>query len=272
MNRRFEILVAGGGITGLTLAALLGTGPASDRLSVRVVDANAPPRFDPKGDVSLRVSAISKGSSRLYASLGVWERVLAVRGCPFHAMRVWDARAEVGGTGTLRFDADEFALPELGFIVENVLLQQALLDVVERSGVEVSFGTPIRLLRSVNERFEVELENGVTARPEVVVGADGASSLVRGQARIGSFVRRYGQSAFVTHLRPEHDHRHIAWQRFLAEGPLALLPLEDGRVSVVWSTTPARADDAIEMSDGDLGELLTGASDRVLGWLAPAGP
>lgn len=272
MNRKFDVLIAGGGITGLTLALLLARRPAAQRLAVRVADAGERPRFEPHGDVSLRVSAISSGSARLYASLGAWERVLAVRACAFRGMRVWDARSDVLGPGTLRFDADEFALPELGWIVENALLQDALLGVLETLDVDLSYRTPIRSLSAAGQRFEVEFEGGATARPELIVGADGASSLVRSQARIGRFVRCYGQSACVTHLRPERDHGHVAWQRFLADGPLALLPLHDGRVSVVWSTTPAQAARAMEMPDAELGDLLGGASDFVLGSLSPAGP
>jgi 2-octaprenylphenol hydroxylase len=273
MKPQFSIVVCGAGITGLTFAALLARGAARERVEVRVVDSGErPPRFDPYADVGLRVSALSEGSVRLLESLGAWHEVQAVRACPFRAMRVWDARADVEGAGTLRFDADEFAVPELGFIVENALLRDVLLGVVEASGVELSFSQPVRALRRAGERFEVELEGGSTLRPELVVGADGGTSFVRGQARIGSYVRRYGQAAFVTHVRPERPHRHIAWQRFLPEGPLALLPLGDGRASVVWSTTPAEAQAAMQAPDDRLAERLGEASGGVLGALVPAGP
>ena len=272
MKRTFDVLVAGAGITGLTLAALLAGAEQRQRLRIRVVDARPRPRFDAQDELSLRVSAISAGSMRLFETLGVWERVLAVRACPFDGMRVWDAGANVDAPGTLRFDAAEFAVAELGTIVENALLQDALLAVLDASAVELSFEARISGLEHTGERFEVTFEDGSTARPEVVVGADGASSFVRAQARIGSYARQYGQAAFVTHLRPEREHGHTAWQRFLREGPLALLPLSDGRVSTVWSTTPAEAEAALALPDDALGELLTDKSDRVLGALTPAGP
>ena len=272
MKGTFDVLVAGAGITGLTLAALLAGGEQRERLRVRIVDARPRARFDAGGDVSLRVSAIAAGSMRLFESLGVWERVRAVRACPFEGMRVWDAGADVDAPGTLRFDAAEFAVAELGTIVENALLQEALLAALDASAVELSFDTRISALDRTGDRFEVTFEDGTTARPELLVGADGASSFVRAQARIGSYVRQYGQVACVTHLRPEKDHGHIAWQRFLPEGPLALLPLSDGRVSTVWSTTPAEAEAALALPDDALGELLSAKSDRVLGDLAPAGP
>ncbi len=272
MKQPIDILIAGAGITGLTLAALLGRDTAGGRLRVRVVDAGERPRFDAAGDVGLRVSAIAAGSVRLLQTLDAWPRVLAVRACPFRGMRVWDARADVAGPGTLRFDADEFAVPELGFIVENALLREALLQVVEASGVELSFATPIGSLERDGERYAVQLEGAGRACPELLVAADGANSFVRRQARIGNHVRRYRQSAFVTHVRPEQPHRWIAWQRFLPDGPLALLPLADGRVSVVWSTTPEAADEAVAAADGALAERLGGASGYVLGALTPDGP
>jgi 2-octaprenylphenol hydroxylase len=104
------------------------------------------------------------------------------------------------------------------------------------------------------------------------VGADGAASLVRKSAGIAVNAWKYPQSAVVTHVAPERDHRRTAWQRFLADGPIALLPLEDGRVSVVWSTTPEKAEHAISTSDAEFGALLSEASDGILGSLAVAGP
>lgn len=272
MKRAFDVLVAGAGMAGLTVAALLARSELRERLRIRVADARPRPHFDARDDVSLRVSAIAAGSMRLFESLGVWERISAVRACAFDGMRVWDAGADVESPGTLRFDAAEFGVAELGSIVENALLQDALLAVLDASAVELAFDTRISTLRPIGDRFEVTFEDGTTAQPEVLVGADGASSLVRAQARIGSYVRQYGQAAFVTHVRPERGHEHIAWQRFLREGPLALLPLSDGRVSIVWSTTPAEAEAALALPDDTLGELLSDKSDRVLGALTPDGP
>jgi 2-polyprenylphenol 6-hydroxylase len=272
VKRPFDIVIAGGGTVGLTAAALLANSGQRDRLNIRVIDAGERPRFDPAAALSLRVSAIASGSARLYAALGVWDKVLSARACPFRGMRVWDAERDADGPATLSFDAAEFGVPELGFIVENALLQDALLRVLDASDVELSFGTPIRSLAAAGDRCDVLFEDGTAARPELLIGADGASSLVRRQAGIGSLVRRYGQAAFVTHLRPERAHSHIAWQRFLPDGPLALLPLSDGRVSIVWSTTPEEAEEAKAMPDDALCARLSEASAQVLGALAPDGP
>jgi 2-octaprenylphenol hydroxylase len=270
MNRDFDILIAGAGIAGLTAAALLAKGEQAGRLRIRIIDAGTRPRFDGEDEIALRVSAIAAGSARLYASLGVWDAIADRRASPFREMRVWDASHSADGAEALRFDAAEFALPELGFIVENVLLQDALLRLVEKAGVTVEFGTQIEALRYPDNSTEVVCGNE-TLHADLVIGADGVSSAVRQQARIGVTSWRYGQSALVTHVRPERDHGECAWQRFLPEGPIALLPLLDGRSSVVWSTSPEQAQEAQAADDRTLGLMLTEASGRVLGELSVAG-
>jgi len=272
MNRAFDVVIAGSGIAGLTLAALLTRGELAGRLSVRVIDAGERPRFDEGSDVALRVSAIAAGSARLYAMLGAWDAVKAARASPFREMRVWDAGRNVEGPETLRFDAAEFALPELGFIVENTLLQHALLQVLDDAGITLAFGKQIDAVHpALNDRIEVVCVDGETFPADLLIGADGASSSIRQQAKIGVTSWNYPQSAFVTHLTPGKVHQECAWQRFLPAGPLALLPLNDGRVSIVWSTTPDEAEQASKASDDALGAMLTEASDRVLGELTVSG-
>jgi 2-octaprenylphenol hydroxylase len=271
MNRNFDIVIAGSGIAGLTMAALLAKGELRDRLSIRVIDAGARPVFDAAADVALRVSAIAAGSVRLYTSLGAWDAVGAARAGAFREMRVWDASRSVDGPEALHFDAAEFALRELGFIVENILLQDVLLRVVENAGVKVSFDTPIGTARPAPRGGMEVVCDGGSFHADLLVGADGASSSVRQQAKIAITSWSYPQSAFVTHLRPERHHRECAWQRFLPAGPLALLPLTDGRVSVVWSTAPEQAQEACAVDAALLGRMLTEASDGVLGDLVVAG-
>ena len=110
MNRQFEIVVVGGGMTGLTIAALLAHGEHRDQLRITVVDAGKRPMFDSSDDVSLRVSAIASGSTKILASIGAWQGILDQRACPYRDMRVWDTGGFVDGPDTLRFEAAEFAV------------------------------------------------------------------------------------------------------------------------------------------------------------------
>jgi len=272
MKRRFDIVIVGAGMVGLTLANLLAQCEQRHNLNVTVIDAGKKPTFTPGNDVSLRVSAIASGSAELFAQIGVWSEIVNTRACAYQEMRVWDAAGNVEGPETLCFDAAEFAVSQLGFIVENVLIQVALLNKLQSSDVSVKFATPITSLNKVGDRFEVELNNNTKLKPDLLIGADGAASFVRSNAGIGATSWLYSQTAFVTHLQPEQSHRNTAWQRFLKTGPVGLLPLADGRVSTVWSTTAAQAAEALKASDEQLSAMLTEASDNVLGQLKPTGP
>ena len=272
MKERHDIVIVGGGVIGLMTATLLAQGPHRDRLRITLVDAAPRSAFNPEEDVALRVSAIATGSAELLAGTGAWQRVEAARLSPYTGMRVWDAAATPGSGSTLNFEAAEFGVPQLGFIVENVLLQDALLAVLDETDVVQRFATPMRAMTKPGRRFVLEFEEGPGIEADLVVGADGARSFVRSAARIDSAEWRYEQTALVTHLRPERDHGGIARQRFLRRGPLGMLPLADGRISVVWSTTPQQAGEALDADDDKLGRMLTDASDAVLGRLSVAGP
>lgn len=256
MKSTFDIVVVGAGITGLLFAAQLSTGRHADRFRISVIDASKRPAFSDDDDIGLRVSAIANGSVALLDTVGAWQAVLESRVSPFQRMRVWDESDASDSGSALTFNAAEHAVPQLGFIVENVLLQDALLAILDTTDVRLNFESPLDALPEA----------------DLIVGADGARSFVRDQAGIKSHRWPYEQTALVTHLQPEKPHAATALQRFLRDGPLGMLPLADGRVSVVWSTAPETAKKALDASDEELGRLLTAASDNVLGNLRVDGP
>jgi len=264
-----DIVIVGAGMVGLAIANLL---VRDARLAVTVIDAGKKPVFSIDDDVSLRVSAIAPGSVDLLASIGAWDEIAQRRVCAYRDMRVWDVAGHADGPQTLSFGAAEFALPQLGFIAENVAVQHALLEQLERTSATILFDTIVDSIRRNGDRYEVELETARKLKPDLLIGADGAKSFVRSCAEIPVRLWQHQQKAFVTHLQPELDHRNTAWQRFVSDGPIGLLPLLDGRVSCVWSTKPDNADEALAMSDEQLSIRLTEISDGVLGRLTPAGP
>lgn len=255
MNKTYDVMIVGAGVTGLTVAALLAQCKHSKQLRLTVVDAALRPEHDPDDDVALRVSAIAAGSAQLLDSAGAWQYVADTRASAYDAMRVWDESVEPDSQGALRFDAAEYAVPQLGFIVENVLIQHALLAVLDRLDVNLVFNTRVESLKA-----------------DLVIGADGARSFVRENVGIGTRDFPYGQTAYVTHLKSERPHQRTALQRFTQDGPLGMLPLADGRISVVWSIHDVLAERVQDASDEELGEILTEASDYVLGSLDVAGP
>ena len=272
MSRRYAIVIVGGGVTGLMTATLLARSAHAELLDITLVDATPRPTYSASDDVALRVSAIASGTAALFDKVGAWDFVAATRASPYESMRVWDEDQMPDGPATLRFDAAEFATPQLGFIVENVLLQEALLQQLDASSVGLRYDSPLQAVRRVEEQYKLDLRTNETLTADLVVAADGARSFVRAAVGIETREWPYEQTAFVSHLRPAKPHRATAWQRFLRDGPLGLLPLGDGRVSVVWSTTPDKANAALEADDAATGRLLTEASDGVLGKLEVAGP
>jgi 2-octaprenylphenol hydroxylase len=272
LNERFEIVIVGAGVTGLTIAALLAQSRHRDRLRLTLVDAAPRPKYKIDDDVALRVSAIATGTAELLNSIGAWTEVRDTRVCAYESMRVWDESDTAESSAALRFDAAEFAVPQLGFIVENVLLQHAILEILDNVEVGLLFNVQIRSIEKSGDRRHLRLDAGQMLDADLIIGADGARSFVRNCAGIETRDFPYGQTAFVTHLKPQNAHRNTAWQRFLHDGPLGMLPLSDGRISVVWSTLEASAERAMAASDAELGEILSDASDYVLGDLAVAGP
>jgi len=272
VNGQLNVVIVGAGVTGLTVTALLATSECRERLNLTIIDAQERAKHFPDDDVALRVSAIATGSAALLESIGAWSAVRDTRASPYDSMRVWDESSTAESGDALRFDAAEFAVPQLGFIVENALLQDAILKVLDQQNVELIFASPIESLRAKNNGHQVALEDGRKFDADLIIGADGARSFVRNSVGIDTDEWAYGQAAFVTHLRPENAHKNTAWQRFLSTGPLGMLPLADGRISVVWSTTEEQAQWAVSAAEDELGMALGDASDHVLGKLSVAGP
>lgn len=267
-----NIVIVGAGLAGLATAALLATRARSSEFAVTVIDAAPRPEFDADADIGMRVSAISAGSVAILDEVDAWPAVVAGRHTPYDHMRVWDEDDEPGGATTLRFDADELGVPHLGYIVENELLRHALLGALADTDAIVRFDSAVAAIRPRGSGFDIDVEQGADLNADLLIGADGARSQVREAAGIDDGRYEYAQTAFVTHARPEQPHAATAWQRFLRDGPIGLLPLSDGRVSIVWTTTPEVARLAGDANDDELADMLSDASGDVLGELRPEGP
>jgi 2-polyprenylphenol 6-hydroxylase len=266
-----DIAVVGAGMVGATTAALLAL-QARDA-AVVVLDADAPPRWRPDAPPGLRVSALSEASRRVLAACGAWEEIAAGRVSPYAHMRVWDGAIPAGGPGAIRFDAADVGAPLLGHIVENELVRLALRNALLRlDNVRVLDGARLESLALGPERAELGIEDGRRLHARLVVGADGAASPSRALAGLEVSGHDYEQRAVVCNLRCQLPHGETAWQRFLPDGPIALLPLSDGRVSIVWSTTPAHAEALLAADDETFRAAVAEASDGCLGEVLEAGP
>lgn len=267
--RDFDVVIVGGGMVGAALAALLAGERATARLRIAVLEPKPATPPQPGEPLDIRVSALSRASQRLLERTGAWTAVAARGASAYRRMVVWDEKGAAGGDGCVEFDAAELGEPDLGHICENRSVQSALLAGALERGVT--------LLRSGVEGLELDaaaatlqLGDGRRLRAALVVAADGADSRVRALAGIATRGWPYSQHGLIGHLTPEKPHAETAWQRFLPTGPLALLPLADGRVSMVWSTLPAAAEALLALDDAAFGERVTAASAGILGRLQPA--
>jgi 2-octaprenylphenol hydroxylase len=179
-------------------------------------------------------------------------------------MVVWDSTSRPDAGDALHFSAAETGEPNLGCIAENLRVQWALAESpLLRSATQLRGA--LEAIEFEGEGARVTLADGRRFGCALVVGADGGSSRTRELAGIGRAGWAYGQSAVVAHLRSERPHRQTAWQRFLPEGPVAVLPLADGRVSLVWTTSTAEAEALRSLDATAFSRRVTEASDRVLG-------
>ena len=260
----FDVVIVGGGMVGLATAALVAREPRLAGQRVAVVE-KATPRAPVDGDLDLRVSALSRASERVLAAAGAWSAI-EPHACPYERMVVWDAASTPEAGDALRFDAAEAGEPDLGHIVENLRVQWALAESPALRGV-TQLRAGLDALEIGADAVKIGLDDGRGVTAGLVVGADGGPSKVRELCGISRGGWSYGQVAVVAHLEPERPHRNTAWQRFLPEGPLALLPLGDGRVSLVWTTTPEAATSLAEADPAEFGRRVTESSAGVLGAL-----
>jgi ubiquinone biosynthesis UbiH/UbiF/VisC/COQ6 family hydroxylase len=264
--RNFDVVVVGSGVTAAVTASLLVVRKvvAPDRLAVvgETTSAVAPPSAADAWD--LRVFALSTASRRILNVAGVWPQLAADKCCAYERMCVWDSGGEPEGRGSVTFDCADLGEPNLGTIVEGRALQTASRLAARALGV-VGIDSGIAGIATDESTVSIRLADGRELRSALVIVADGTESPTRRMLGIHAAGHGYHQDALVAHVRTARPHRHTAWQRFLPGGPLALLPLPDGRSSLVWTLPCSEAQRLRALDPVAFGAALTAASGEVLG-------
>lgn len=252
-----DVAVVGGGMVGAAAALAL----ARAGFSVALIDAREPAAWAVSDDVDLRVVGLAPSSIRLLDELGVWTSIRDARSSAYDRMVVWDAE----NGATIRFDAADEGRDVLGYIVENSLVQASLWHALDDAGVRRIVSGEVVAYSVREDRAQLDLADGQIVAARLVVAADGAESPLRSMVGIGTHGRDYAQRAVVAHVETARPHERTAWQRFLPTGPLALLPLADGRSSLVWSMPDAEAARVLALDDDAFRDALGVASDFRLG-------
>ncbi len=234
-----DVVIAGGGMVGLSLAAALGALP----LDVLVIEPVAP-GADEQPSFDARTTALSGGSRRVLEGIGAWAAV-AAGATPIRRIHV----SERGAFGTAILEAGEQGVASLGFTVENRLLGQSLrARVGELPRIRMRHARVTKLAPGA-DAIRLETDAGEALEARLVVAADGAQSAVRAALGVGASVSDYGQHAVIAHVDTARFHGYTAFERFTPQGPVAVLPIGEGRSAIVWTLAPEAARRALALDD-----------------------
>ena len=243
-QRQYDIVVAGGGMIGSSLALAL----APLGLKLAVVEAVArtestQPSFDD------RSTALSRSTQKMFQAMGLWPEIVAAS-TPIRRIHV----SERGRFGFSHIDATEQGVEALGYVVINRVLGGVLQKAMHGvGGLDLLCPATITDVDIDREHVKVHVEHDNTSSEwlsgRLLVAADGAASSVRSMMGISAQRSEYGQRAIVGNLMPEKPIDHQAYERFTERGPIALLPVADGRAAFVWIVSESDAQALLTLDD-----------------------
>jgi len=259
--QQFDLIIVGGGLAGASLAVAL----RNSRLRIALVESNPP---SPAEGWDARVYAVSPVNAAFLESIGAWRHLDSTRLTPIRAMQVF---GDAGGK--LEFSAFEAGVSELGWILESSLMACEFWESAKRQSNLTLFcpAKPCRL-EFRHDAAVLAMSDGALISAKLLVGADGRDSWVRQAAGLAAVNSPYGEKGLVANFTTEKPHRNIAYQWFRNDGVLAYLPLPGNRISIVWSTFDAHADELCTLPPDQLCDRVAEAGGRVLGQLEPLTP
>lgn len=263
----FDVLINGGGMVGITLALCL----ASADLSVAIIENSTPPSLKNADELNhspsdLRVFAITKASEQIFKHIGVWQEILSARMGVMQQIKVWDQFF----SGSVHFSAKDAGLPNLGVIIEQKSLLNALYKKVGcYPNIKLFSSAKLAQFSVHKDKIIAVMQSGESLQAKLLVGSDGARSWVKQQAGIASTEKSYHQIAVVATIHSDKPHNQTAFQRFNDTGALALLPLsQPNQLSIVWSVAEDLAQSLLTLSDHAFEAKLSDEVDNVIGQLS----
>lgn len=263
-----DILICGGGLVGASLAlALMQLDYSVGLIEAFPFGSVEQPSFDD------RTTAISNGTQRIFSALGIWP-LIERSATPIKRIHVSDK----GRFGFARINAQEQGLSQLGYVVVNRIMGEAMWRRLNESPIQIYAPARVTQVAMQEGHRQVDLltnERGIDQvhrlKARLVIAADGARSTVREAVGIQSTTQDYQQTAIIANLACQKFHNHVAYERFTSEGPLAMLPLTDGRVGLVWVLSTEAAVRVLQLSDDDFIARLQAAFGFRLGRITQAG-
>lgn len=269
LNQTWDAIVVGGGMVGA--AAALGL--AQNDFKVLLLErAPVDLSWDGSKPPQMRVSALTRASEKILHNLNAWQGIEKRRFHPFTAMHVWDEVTP----GEVHFSAADMGEDNLGYTVENEIIQAAIWEqIAESNHVYTLYGANISAVNCADEGMangvsnqnyaELVLENIGTLKTELLIAADGAFSKVRELANIGLETHDYEQSAIVGCVKTELSHEDTCWQRYTQDGPFAYLAMGNNVSSIAWYLPNEKKEWALSLSDEEFAKRIAMASDYRLG-------
>lgn len=265
MQTEYDVLIAGSGLAGGCLALALQT----TGLKVGVIEAvpEAERHASSTGD---RALALSKGTMCVLDQLGVWASV-AEKAAPIRQIHISDQ----GHFGKTRLSAEKAGVDALGYVIIARDIEQQVGATLAKASTHLICPARVMAVTTGPDKVAVSVKykdesHVLTAR--VLVAADGGNSTVRKLLDIGQQQRDYGQTAIVTTVKPELPHNFTAYERFAAEGPLAMLPLTDEHCAVIWTLSTQQAEEAMTLPEADFMQQLQQLFGQRLGNLQLIAP
>ncbi len=243
MSGHYDIVIAGGGMVGASLAAAL----APLDLRIAVVETHLPetvaqPSFDE------RCTAVAYGSRVILATIGCWT-AMAAQATPIDTIHI----SERGRPGISRISAREQGVPALGYVVPNRVIGRTLWPLLERAAnIDLLAPASVGDVDIGADKACLSVTTGAGQRrisARLLVAADGARSRLRDALALQARVSDYGQNAVVTTIATARPHHGTAFERFTDSGPLAVLPLDDNRCSVVWTVARENCETVLGWDD-----------------------
>ena len=257
----YDIVIVGGAMTGTTLALAL-SAFTNGKMKIAVLERQ-PVKQHRQSGFDARCIALSDGSCQKFARIilpdgqNLWQKIQ-----PFSTHIEQIHVSDKGHSGIVEFSAREFHLQQLGAVIELQQVGQILLQAIEQTD-NIDYLCPVEIahIERSQDGVKISLKNDRTLTAQLLIGADGTKSEVASAVNISQeMLHDYGQTAIITNVQTQQPHQNRAFERFTTEGPLALLPMKDNLMSLVWCVRHAD-----ELLQADENAFLTRLQQQ-FGW------